>query len=324
MPPVLKAPMPYFGKKDKVAPEVWKRFGNVRGYIEPFFGSGAVLLARPHKVRGIEVANDRDGNIVNFWRAIQANPDAVASWADWPVTELDRLARHRWLCREEDVHAFVEKLVHDPDWYDVKRAGWWVWGVCSSIGGTGTWCHDAVYRGPGDERGIKAAGAMSIGGRGVNAFEGNPTLREASMSIRDRFRRLQERFRFVHIRCGDWRRCVSDSVARMTKGYIGVFLDPPYSREVTPMDQVYAGEKEGGDLRGEVEAWCAEHGKRREYRIAVCGYEGEYKALEKLGWRVYRWTARGGFANQIGRNRNKERERIWFSRHCREAVHASP
>lgn len=47
----LKAPFPWFGGKRKVAKEVWQRFGNVKNYVEPFFGSGAVLLGRPDKER---------------------------------------------------------------------------------------------------------------------------------------------------------------------------------------------------------------------------------------------------------------------------------
>lgn len=55
----LKSPYPYFGGKSKIAAEVWKRFGNTPNYVEPFFGSGAVLLARPHKP-GLELVNDVD------------------------------------------------------------------------------------------------------------------------------------------------------------------------------------------------------------------------------------------------------------------------
>jgi hypothetical protein len=44
---MLIAPFPWFGGKRKVAAEVWARFGAVGNYVEPFFGSGAVLLARP-------------------------------------------------------------------------------------------------------------------------------------------------------------------------------------------------------------------------------------------------------------------------------------
>lgn len=43
----MKAPFPYFGGKSTVAPIIWKALGQPKHYIEPFFGSGAVLLARP-------------------------------------------------------------------------------------------------------------------------------------------------------------------------------------------------------------------------------------------------------------------------------------
>lgn len=55
----LRAPFPWFGGKSRVAAEVWRRFGSVANYVEPFFGSGAVLLGRPATQRGgIETVND--------------------------------------------------------------------------------------------------------------------------------------------------------------------------------------------------------------------------------------------------------------------------
>ena len=75
------APFPYFGGKSKVADPVWRAFGTVSNYVEPFFGSGAVLLARPMPINGPETINDFDGMVANFWRALQADPEAVADWA---------------------------------------------------------------------------------------------------------------------------------------------------------------------------------------------------------------------------------------------------
>lgn len=49
----LKAPFPWFGGKSRVASIVWERFGDVPNYVEPFFGSGAVLLGRPHPPRTV-------------------------------------------------------------------------------------------------------------------------------------------------------------------------------------------------------------------------------------------------------------------------------
>lgn len=82
----LRAPFPYFGGKQRAASLIWERLGAPVNYVEPFFGSGAVLLARPDEPR-VETVNDVDGMIVNFWRATAANPEAVAAAADWPVHE---------------------------------------------------------------------------------------------------------------------------------------------------------------------------------------------------------------------------------------------
>ena len=136
--PQLKAPFPYFGGKSRIAADVWERFGTVDNYVEPFFGSGAVLLQCPAPGH-TETVNDADGLLANFWRALQAAPDEVAAYADYPVSELDLHARHRWLVRQR---ADVERLLADPAWYDAQIAGWWVWGISQWIGSG--WCDTAA------------------------------------------------------------------------------------------------------------------------------------------------------------------------------------
>ena len=132
----LKSPFPYMGGKLRIAREVWRRFGDTPNYVEPFFGSGAILLGRPpFEGNRIETVNDIDGHLANFWRALQADPDAVAYHADWPVSELDLHARGDWLYYRPDARAWVERLRSDPDYYDAKSAGWWVWFASCWIGG---------------------------------------------------------------------------------------------------------------------------------------------------------------------------------------------
>jgi len=76
------APFPYFGGKARVAAEVWAALGEPHHYLEPFFGSGAVLLARPQpSAAGIETVCDADGYLCNVWRALRADPDTVAQTA---------------------------------------------------------------------------------------------------------------------------------------------------------------------------------------------------------------------------------------------------
>jgi D12 class N6 adenine-specific DNA methyltransferase len=137
----LKAPFPWFGGKSRVAHLVWERFGDVINYVEPFFGSGAVLLGRPTPAR-IETVNDLDCFIANFWRAVQNDPGGVALWADWPVNEADMHARHLWLVNQDEWRARIKK---DPEYFDVKIAGWWVWGISQWIGGG--WCSRPEWSG---------------------------------------------------------------------------------------------------------------------------------------------------------------------------------
>ncbi len=134
---LLKAPFPWFGGKVRARDLCWARFGDVPNYVEPFAGSLAVLLGRPSEPR-IETVNDLDCFIANFWRAVAADPEQVARYADGPVNEADLHARHRWLV---DRAEFRERMRRDPEHFDAKIAGWWVWGLCAWIGSG--WCSTA-------------------------------------------------------------------------------------------------------------------------------------------------------------------------------------
>lgn len=124
----MKAPFIWFGGKRRVASLVWEAFGDVDNYVEPFAGSLAVLLERPgwHKRRA-ETVNDADCYLANFWRAVAADPEAVAVHADWPVNESDLFARHLWLVNEG--RARIAAMEADPEFCDVRVAGWWVCGA---------------------------------------------------------------------------------------------------------------------------------------------------------------------------------------------------
>lgn len=173
----LRAPFPWFGGKSTIAEIVWRRFGNVTNYVEPFFGSGAVLLARP-QIGHTETINDKDHFVANFWRATQRDPEAVAHHADWPVNETDLHARHWWLLTEGA--ARLREIEGEPDLYDAQVAGWWVWGACAWIGsgwcsGRGPWQWGASgWRKAGDDEGNAGQGInrkrphLGNAGQGIN------------------------------------------------------------------------------------------------------------------------------------------------------------
>lgn len=163
---VVTAPFPYFGGKRRVSDVVWRAFGaDINNFVEPFAGSLATLLGRPGGAGKIETVNDRCRYLANFWRAVTAEPDVVAQWADWPVNEADLHARHKWLVDQE---AFRERMHVDPDFYDVKVAGYWVWGICCWIGGG--WCVE-----PNNRKHPKLDGI----GKGVHSDGAHPKSRNS-------------------------------------------------------------------------------------------------------------------------------------------------
>jgi DNA adenine methylase len=188
---VSKTPWPWFGGKADAAEIVWSALGDVDHYVEPFAGSLAVLLRRPHvcnRTYHSETVNDLDGLLCNAWRAMQMSPDEMADAASWPVCEADMHARHLALLRWREERN-LERLMADPAWHDPVMAGWWAWGQSCWIGngwcsGEGPWIvgddgrickRDKVAREPGVSRQLPRLGND---GQGAN----RPQLREPGVS----------------------------------------------------------------------------------------------------------------------------------------------
>lgn len=348
----LRAPFPWFGGKRRVADVVWRAFGpSINNYVEPFAGSLAVLLARPGGAGKIETVNDRDRYLANFWRAVSADPEAVARHADWPVNEADLHARHKWLVNQPE---FREAMHTDPDFFDVKIAGWWVWGLCCWIGGG--WCGlrgiesehrkrpeldgTSPGRGVHSERGQDRRRAKMSGdsvGMGIHALQayspGRRPILGADRGVHlpslgndkgingvsatpcvEWFFDLQERLRRVRVACGDWTRVLGPSVLGKGKNVGGRRPCAVF------LDPPYSFEFRDPYLYGEddptisaqVREWALEHGDDPDLRIALCGYTGEHKMPSS--WTEYSWKAARGYASED--NDNREKERVWFSPHC--------
>lgn len=310
-----RAPFPWFGGKSTVAHIVWDRFGDVEHYIEPFVGSLAVWLGRPGHFEGrTGTVNDIDGFIVNFWRAVALSPEDVAHYADIPVHESELHARHAWLIGQRE--GLVPRLEGNPDFYDAKIAGWWVWGVCSWIGSgfcahIGPWhVENGRLVRTGEPGGIRRQlPQLGSHGHGINALAVDRSDLHSWFSV------LSERLRYVRVACGDWSRIVTNSVLRL--GQTAVFLDPPYGDDARRSSELYT--YDDGSISTRVHDWCVANGDRKNLRIALCGYEGGiHDRLVDLGWDEYAWKAQGGYGAGRGGlgEANATRERIWFSPHC--------
>lgn len=275
--------------------------------------------------------------LANFWRALQADPDGVAKYADSPVNEADLHARHRWLV--EVARKNAERCLTEPDFYDVKIAGWWVWGQCLWIGSG--WCQKPEWtgranagrvaiNGSGGSNGVdrRWQGGGQAGGSGVHAptltrqlpqLSGDGSgaqrglLREGvkSEGLYAYLNALANRLRRVRVCCGDWKRVLTPSVTTYI-GTCGVFLDPPYSQELR--ERCYS---EDHDIAKDVAEWARANGDDPKMRIALCGYEGEHEMPGN--WECVPWKAHGGYSRSERGKANRARERIWFSPNCAKA-----
>ena len=306
----LTAPFTYFGGKRRAVDLVWHALGiECRNYVEPFFGSGAMLLGAPKPLyRRTETVNDLDCMIANFWRAVRAEPEAVARYAANPVIEADLHARHGWLLNQKPV---LRELMEHPDRYDAKIAGWWLWGAGCSIGdgwcsGSGAWRLNesgVIVKKEGGDGFSKqlprlgtGAGIHSTGGDGDRIGFVTRWMCE-----------LQERLADVRVTCGDWSRLMGKSVT--TENYLtAVFLDPPYERG----DFQY-GDGTDRSVAHDVRVWCAANGDNDLLRIALCGHDGDHDELLALGWDKRYWKAQNGYARK---SELWKGEAIWFSPHC--------
>jgi DNA adenine methylase len=317
----LEPPFPYFGGKSAVAHIIWQALGNPAHYIEPFFGSGAVLFSRPDKPK-LETICDKCGYVANVWRALQKDPDAVAKICDWPVNHADLSARKKRLI--EEGKTLLEKLISDEDYFCPKLAGFWIWGQSCWIGTGMTSLGQIPHISDGgvDVHKLSQIPHISSGGMGVHKLSKIPHVAHSGMGVQDPyntnlyswFRALSERLRYVRIIYGDWRK-VCGGNWQEKEGLCGMFFDPPYSEKVERAE-VYS--TDSLSVAHDVREWCLRRGGSKDMRIVLAGYFEEHESLLESGWSVHKWKAQGGYGHQgNGQGKiNRHKEALFFSPHC--------
>jgi DNA adenine methylase len=224
---------PYFGGKRRAASDVWAALGTVDRYIEPFFGSGAVLLGAPVRPKS-ELVNDISHHVANLWRALQVDPEFVWRVASAPCSEVELKARAKFL-KQWTPPDFTELAACDP-----YAAGIWLWVACVSISPDG------------EEL------ARSNHGRGIHGYGFSRAWYDA----------VCERMARVQVLCGDWSRTLTKgALYEITCTSIGVFLDPPYGE-----GNVHY-EDRTGTVAADVWQWAIANGNDPRFRIVVAGYE---------------------------------------------------
>lgn len=325
----MKTPFPYFGGKALVAKEVWRRFGSVDFYIEPFAGSAAVLLNSPSIVHG--VLNDLNPFIANFWRAVKNDPEGVAWFADYPKSEIDLRVRHFWLVNMYDY--LVQLLRQSHNTYDTEIAGWWVWGASMWIAGgwcdgNGKWAIESgkvvlankragnrgirLTRPSYNYSGVHRIGDVRLPSRYTLKEAGNVCVQKTVWLLKY-MEALSQLLSNTAVLCTDFLEALA-FMENKNGNITAVFLDPPYSAERDK--RIY--DVDSPDVAHMARKWCLENGNNPSFRIALCGYEGEHNELEEYGWNKLAWKAQGGYSH-IGNGRGKQNrflERIWFSPYC--------
>jgi DNA adenine methylase len=120
---LLRAPFGYPGGKTRSLEGILPRLPYLTTYVEPFGGSGVVLMnRRPSK---LDVYNDRYGGVVSVFRVLRDSSmvDRLCSWID------------------NTIHSREDFITCKATWQDVndpvERAGRWLYMVNYSFGSLG-------------------------------------------------------------------------------------------------------------------------------------------------------------------------------------------
>src|SRR5690349_5991912 len=99
----MKPPLTYFGGKQLLAKNILPLIPKHNLYCEPFFGGGAIYFAKGHSE--IEVVNDSNGNLINFYRVVKNK-----------CNKLEKEIKATLYSREQ--HHFAKTIINYPQFFD--------------------------------------------------------------------------------------------------------------------------------------------------------------------------------------------------------------
>lgn len=126
----MKPPLTYYGGKQKLSKLIVSLIPKHKIYCEPFFGGGAVFFAKePSK---IEVINDSNGELINFYRVIKTN-----------YKKLEKEIKCTLHSREH--HQVARIVLGYPQLFNEVKRAWAIWTLASQSFASllnGTWNYD--------------------------------------------------------------------------------------------------------------------------------------------------------------------------------------
>lgn len=108
----MKTPLTYYGGKQQLATKIISLIPEHKLYCEPFVGGGAVFFQKPPSK--VEVLNDINGELVNFYEVCQKDFEALEK-------EISTSLHSR------DLHRKAMVIYQNPDMFDKTKRAWAVW-----------------------------------------------------------------------------------------------------------------------------------------------------------------------------------------------------
>lgn len=121
----MKSILRYPGSKWNLAHKIIELFPDHKSYLEPFFGSGAVLFNKPSS--SIETVNDLNDDVVNLFQVIQSCPEELAKKVF--LTPYSRAVYDRaWEFRPKDeiekALSFLIRSMMSHGFRNTEKSGW--------------------------------------------------------------------------------------------------------------------------------------------------------------------------------------------------------
>lgn len=186
---MVNSPFKWVGGKSRLRKYIIDLLPIHTCYVEPFCGAAWVLFGK--KASDVEVINDIDHNLINFFRVVKEKPDELIASFEW---ELVARAEFERLAALDPATLTDVQLAHR--FYYLIMAGW-----------------------GGELNYPRFQTSISDGGHG-NRLIG------ALKTLRSRIEPVHERLKTVIIENLDWNQCID----RYDRSGTVMYIDPPYPK----------------------------------------------------------------------------------------------
>jgi DNA adenine methylase len=184
---MVNSPIKWVGGKSRLRKKILEVIPSHSCYVEPFAGAAWVLFGKPPS--DVEVLNDKDQELINFFRVVKEKPERLVESFEWELVS-----------RAEFEHLAT---LEPSQLNDVQRAHRFYYLIMAGWGG------ELNYP--------RFQTSISDGGHGNRLIGALKTLEQ-------RLKPVHARLRTVIIENLDWRECIE----RYDRPSTMMYLDPPY------------------------------------------------------------------------------------------------